>query len=41
MYFVAKPGGGHVFNTTLADHNRDARRFHDYMRERRREQGQD
>lgn len=41
MYFVAKPGGGHVFNTTLADHNRDARRFHEYMRERRREQGQD
>ena len=41
MYFVAKPGGGHVFNTNLADHTRDARRFHQYMRERRREQGQD
>ena len=40
MYFVAKPGGGHVFNTNLADHTRDARRFHAYMREQRRAQGQ-
>ena len=38
MFFVAKPGGGHTFNATLAGHNRDAARFHRYMREQRRAQ---
>lgn len=38
MFFVAKPGGGHAFNATLAGHNRDAARFHRYMREQRRRQ---
>ncbi len=39
MFFVAKPGGGHTFNSTLAGHTRDAARFHRYMRERRRQSG--
>ena len=37
MYFVAKPEGGHAFNTTLAGHNRDANRLRRYLRERDRE----
>ena len=40
MFFVAKPGGGHTFNATLAGHNRDAAIFHRYMREQRRRQQQ-
>lgn len=35
MFFVAKPGGGHAFNSTLSGHHRDARAFHRYMRDRR------
>ena len=38
MFFVARPGGGHAFNATLAGHNRDAARFHRYMRQQRRQQ---
>ena len=38
MFFVAKPGGGHTFNSTLSGHTRDAARFHRYMREQRRQQ---
>ena len=41
MFFVAKPGGGHTFNATLAGHNRDAAIFHRYMRERRLQQQSD
>lgn len=40
MFFVAKPGGGHTFNATLAGHNRDAARFHRYIREQRRQNGE-
>ena len=39
MFFVAKPGGGHTFNSTLAGHTRDAAVFHRYMREQRRRAG--
>ena len=38
MFFVAKPGGGHTFNATLAGHIRDAASFHRYMRQQRRQQ---
>jgi len=35
MFFVAKPEGGHAFNVTLRDHNRDAARLRRYLRQRR------
>ena len=38
MFFVAKPGGGHAFNTTLQGHNRDAAVLRRHLRERRRSQ---
>ena len=40
MFFVARPGGGHTFNATLAGHIRDAASFHRYMRQQRRQQQQ-
>ena len=36
MFFVAKPGGGHAFNTTLQGHNQDAAVLRRHLRERRR-----
>ena len=36
MFFVAKPSGGHAFNSTLSGHNRDAAKLHRFLRERRR-----
>ncbi len=35
MYFVAKPEGGHAFNTSLVEHNRDAQDLRRHLRERR------
>jgi len=35
MFFVAKPEGGHAFNVTLREHNRDAARLRRYLRQRR------